>query len=33
MIAFSSTLDFLTLWRTVVVTGREMVGNLAKMKL
>ncbi|USW55127.1 Putative ERG2/sigma1 receptor [Septoria linicola] len=29
----SSTLDFPTLWRTTVVTGREMVGNLMKGKL
>ncbi|ROV91172.1 hypothetical protein VSDG_07860 [Cytospora chrysosperma] len=28
----SSTLDFPTLWRTTWVTGREMVGNLAKGK-
>lgn len=25
---FTSTLDFPTLWRTVVVTGREMISNL-----
>ncbi|KAF2031547.1 ERG2 and sigma1 receptor-like protein [Setomelanomma holmii] len=25
---FTSTLDFYTLWRTVWITGREMVGNL-----
>ncbi|KAI1449942.1 C-8 sterol isomerase [Annulohypoxylon stygium] len=30
---FSSTLDFPTLWRTVVVTGREMIGNLMIGKL
>ncbi|CAK1360312.1 C-8 sterol isomerase [Cercospora beticola] len=30
---FSSTLDFPTLWRTTVVTGREMIGNLLKFKL
>lgn len=29
----TSTLDFPTLWRTVVVTGREMLLNLAKGKL
>lgn len=29
---FSSTLDFGTLWRTTVVTGREMVGNLGRGK-
>jgi len=28
----SSTLDFPTLWRTSVVTGREMIGNLLKGK-
>lgn len=28
----SSTLDFPTLWRTVWVTGREIVGNLIKGK-
>lgn len=28
----SSTLDFPTLWRTTWVTGREMLGNLAKGK-
>ncbi|KUI60309.1 C-8 sterol isomerase [Cytospora mali] len=28
----SSTLDFPTLWRTTWVTGREMIGNLAKGK-
>lgn len=31
--AFFSTLDFPTLWRTTVVTGREMVGNLLKGKV
>ncbi|KAJ4410857.1 C-8 sterol isomerase [Didymella pomorum] len=31
--AFFSTLDFPTLWRTTVVTGREMIGNLLKGKL
>jgi C-8 sterol isomerase len=31
--AFSSTLDFPTLWRTTWVTGREMVGNLLIGKL
>jgi C-8 sterol isomerase len=31
--AFSSTLDFPTLWRTTYVTGREMIGNLMKGKL
>ncbi|KAF2210679.1 hypothetical protein CERZMDRAFT_99288 [Cercospora zeae-maydis SCOH1-5] len=30
---FSSTLDFPTLWRTTLVTGREMIGNLLKAKL
>ncbi|KAI4628308.1 Squalene epoxidase [Alternaria sp. BMP 0032] len=30
---FSSTLDFPTLWRTTVVTGREMIGNLMMGKL
>ncbi|KAM7188329.1 ERG2/sigma1 receptor-like protein [Naviculisporaceae sp. PSN 640] len=30
---FFSTLDFPTLWRTSVVTGREMIGNLLKGKL
>ncbi|KAF2121461.1 C-8 sterol isomerase [Lophiotrema nucula] len=30
---FTSTLDFSTLWRTTYVTGREMLGNLANMKL
>lgn len=30
---FSSTLDFPTLWRTTVVTGREMIGNLLRFKL
>ncbi|KAJ4990353.1 ERG2 and Sigma1 receptor like protein [Stagonosporopsis vannaccii] len=30
---FFSTLDFPTLWRTTLVTGREMVGNLLKGKL
>ncbi|KAF2188182.1 C-8 sterol isomerase [Zopfia rhizophila CBS 207.26] len=30
---FTSTLDFPTLWRTTWVTAREMVGNLARMKL
>ena len=25
---FTSTLDVQTMWRTVVVTGREMIGNL-----
>ncbi|KAF9739545.1 Squalene epoxidase [Paraphaeosphaeria minitans] len=30
---FTSTLDFYTLWRTTVITGREMLTNLAKMKL
>lgn len=30
---FTSTLDFGTLWRTVAVTGREMVGNLMRGKL
>ena len=29
----SSTLDFPTLWRTTWVTGREMLGNLAQLKL
>ncbi|KAI0392609.1 C-8 sterol isomerase [Xylariaceae sp. FL0594] len=29
----SSTLDFPTLWQTVVITGREMLGNLAIGKL
>ncbi|KAL6710268.1 C-8 sterol isomerase [Coniothyrium glycines] len=29
----SSTLDFPTLWRTTVVTGREMLGNLARGKV
>ncbi|CAE7199553.1 Squalene epoxidase [Pyrenophora teres f. teres] len=29
----SSTLDFPTLWRTVYVTGREMIGNLLRGKL
>lgn len=27
-VAFSSTLDFPTLWRTAYITGREMIGNL-----
>jgi C-8 sterol isomerase len=31
--AFSSTLDFPTLWRTTVVTGREMIRNLMMGKL
>jgi C-8 sterol isomerase len=31
--AFSSTLDFPTLWRTTYVTGREMIGNLLLGKL
>ncbi|KAH7361991.1 ERG2/sigma1 receptor-like protein [Plectosphaerella cucumerina] len=30
---FSSTLDFPTLWKTTVVTGREMIGNLLRFKL
>ncbi|KAF2265751.1 C-8 sterol isomerase [Lojkania enalia] len=30
---FSSTLDFPTLWRTTWVTAREMLGNLARLKL
>ncbi|PVI04631.1 C-8 sterol isomerase [Periconia macrospinosa] len=30
---FTSTLDFPTLWRTTVVTGRQMLGNLALSKL
>ncbi|KPM41290.1 C-8 sterol isomerase [Neonectria ditissima] len=30
---FSSTLDFPTLWRTSVITGREMIANLMKGKL
>lgn len=29
---FSSTLDFPTLWRTVVITAREMIANLLKGK-
>ncbi|EOA87135.1 uncharacterized protein SETTUDRAFT_88924 [Exserohilum turcica Et28A] len=29
----TSTLDFPTLWRTTVITGREMIGNLVKGKL
>jgi C-8 sterol isomerase len=29
----SSTLDFPTLWRTVWVTGREIVLNLARAKM
>jgi C-8 sterol isomerase len=29
----SSTLDFPTLWRTTVVTGRQMIGNLLLGKL
>lgn len=29
---FSSTLDFPTLWATTRITGREMIGNLLKMK-
>ncbi|KAJ8061142.1 hypothetical protein OCU04_010218 [Sclerotinia nivalis] len=29
----TSTLDFPTLWRTIWVTGREMVLNLARLKL
>ncbi|CAD6446601.1 491f3e6b-bb84-4936-be36-633789011654 [Sclerotinia trifoliorum] len=29
----TSTLDFPTLWRTIWVTGREMVSNLARLKL
>jgi hypothetical protein len=33
MTAFSSTLDFPTLWRTTVVTGREMIRNLMMGKL
>lgn len=33
LLAFFSTLDFPTLWRTTVVTGREMIGNLLKGKL
>lgn len=33
IVAFSSTLDFPTLWRTTVVTGREMIGNLMMGKL
>jgi C-8 sterol isomerase len=32
-VAFTSTLDFPTLWRTTVVTGREMIGNLLVGKL
>lgn len=28
----SSTLDFPTLWRTTYITGREMLGNIAKGK-
>lgn len=32
-IALTSTLDFPTLWRTTVITGREMIGNLVKGKL
>jgi len=31
--SLSSTLDFPTLWRTVYVTGREMIGNLLRGKL
>lgn len=31
--ALSSTLDFGTLWRTVAVTARQMVGNLVRGKL
>lgn len=30
---FFSTLDFPTLWRTTVVTGREMIGNLLLGKI
>lgn len=30
---FTSTLDFLTLWRTVRITAREMIGNLIRLKL
>ncbi|EUC45450.1 hypothetical protein COCMIDRAFT_95541 [Bipolaris oryzae ATCC 44560] len=30
---FTSTLDFPTLWRTTVITGREMIANLLKGKL
>ncbi|KAK7421810.1 C-8 sterol isomerase [Neonectria punicea] len=30
---FSSTLDFPTLWRTTVITGRLMISNLMKGKL
>jgi C-8 sterol isomerase len=30
---FTSTLDFPTLWRTTLVTGREMILNLARGKL
>lgn len=30
---FSSTLDFPTLWRTSVITGREMIANLLRGKL
>lgn len=29
----SSTLDFGTMWRTVAVTGREMIGNLLRGKI
>lgn len=31
--SLTSTLDFPTLWRTVWVTCREMVSNLARLKL
>lgn len=29
----SSTLDFPTFWRTSVITAKEMVGNLLRLKL